>query len=169
MAAICMLIYPDIFRHYEYGVSYFGSVGATAVPYYLGFALTILFTGLVAKKLQSAGRKQLSLAFWAFTACMVGIAATSYSVNSAVYAIHWGFAIALTVCILGAIVGLTRRGGLALLDYVLISLIVTTVVVSTLPLVRSIPVVKIYIPREILVFVCSLWLMGRAALNVRRS
>src|SRR5690349_4757214 len=88
MAAVCMLLYPDIFQHYEYGVSYFGSVGITAIPYYLGFALTILFTGLAAKALQSDGRKQLSLAFWAFTICMVGIATTSYSINSAVYAVH---------------------------------------------------------------------------------
>ena len=30
---------------------------------------------------------------------MSGIAVTSYSVNDAVYAIHWAFAIALTLCI----------------------------------------------------------------------
>jgi hypothetical protein len=56
MAIVCILLYPEIFRHYEYGVSYFGSVSKTFVPYYLGFAATIIFTLLIARQLQSASK-----------------------------------------------------------------------------------------------------------------
>lgn len=159
-----MLLYPKIFQHYEYGVSYFGSVSTTLIPYYLGFGLTITFVVLIARRLQPI-RKPLSLAFYAFAFFMAGVAITSYSLNHTVYATHWGFAIALTVCILATIFWLIRQGGLALIDYVLVALIIVTVVISSLPVIHDIPVVKVYIPRELLVFTSSLWLLGRAALK----
>lgn len=164
MAAICMLLYPQVFQHPNYGVSYFGSVRATFIPFYLGFALTIAFTALAAKRLMTLS-KPLSLAFWSFAVCMTGVATTSYSLNHTVYAIHWGFAIALAICILAATIWLLTHNRLLWLDYALASLVILTLVISALPIVNDIPVVKVYIPRELLVFVCSLWLLGRAALK----
>lgn len=164
MATICMLLYPEIFQYPEYGVSYFGSVSATVVPYYLGFGLTIAFVVLIAGRLQSISRP-LSIAFYAFAVCMTGVAATSYSLNHGVYATHWAFAIALTICILATIFWLVREDGMGLIDHILIVLVVATVIISALPVVNSIPIVKIYIPRELIVFAGSLWLLGRAALK----
>lgn len=168
MAIVCTLLYPEIFQHYEYGVSYFGSVSTTFIPYYLGFGLTITFVVLIARCLWSIS-KPLSIAFYAFAFCMAGVAITSYSLNDTVYAIHWAFAIALTVCILTTIFWLLKQGGLGLIDYILICLIVITVAISSLPVIHNVPVVKVYIPRELLVFACSLWLLGRAALKVSKT
>ena len=165
MAAISILLYPEVFQHYSYGVSYFGSVQLTFIPYYFGFGTTIILTVLVAWRLRPCN-KTLSTFFYTFAACMTGVAATSYSLSHAVYATHWGCAIALTVCILAAIYWLIKHGGLQRLDYILIVLVVGTVVVSALPFVNSIPVVKVYIPRELIVFTGALWLLGRAALRV---
>ncbi|HTE22102.1 MAG TPA: hypothetical protein VK674_03600 [Candidatus Limnocylindria bacterium] len=163
-AAICILLYPEVFQHYEYGVSYFGSVSSTYIPYYFGFGITIILTALIGWRLRLI-KKSLSMFFYAFAACMTGVAVTSYSLNHTVYATHWGFAIALTICILATIWWLIKQGGLARFDYILIVLIVTTVIISALPIVHSIPGVRVYIPRELIVFVCSLWLLGRAALK----
>lgn len=162
MATICILLYPEVFQHYEYGVSYFGSVSATSMPYYLGFGVTITLTALVAQRLRPFN-KTLSAFFYAFAGCMAGVAGTSYS--HTIYAIHWGFAIALTIFILAAIYWLIRQGSLVWLDYLLVMLVVATVVVSALPVVHDIPGVRMYIPRELIVFVCSLWLLGRVALR----
>ena len=168
MAAICTLLYPQVFRHPDYGVSYFGSVHLTFIPFYLGFALTIIFTALAAKRLMMLS-KTLSLAFWSFAVCMTGVAATSYSLNHTVYATHWGFAIALAICILTATIWLIVRGRLKGLDYAVAGLIIVTIVVSALPVVNDIPIVEFYIPRELLVFICSLWLLGHAALKLPAS
>lgn len=165
MATICVLLYPQVFQHPDYGVSYFGSVHATFIPFYLGFALTITFIVLLAKRLTTLS-KPLSLAFWSFAVCMTGVAATSYSLNHTVYATHWGFAIALALCILTATIWLMARGRLKGLDYAVVSLIIGAIVISALPVVNDIPIVEFYIPRELLVFVCSLWLLGRSALKL---
>ena len=159
-----MLLHPQIFQHYDYGVSAFGSVPVTSIPYYFGFGITIFLTALTARRLQSANRP-LSVFFFAFAACMMGVAITSYSASDAVYAVHYGFVIALTICILAAIGWLVKQGGLTWLDYILMGLIIVTVVVSALPIVHSIPGVRVYIPRELTIFVCSLWLLGRSALK----
>lgn len=165
MATLCMLLYPEIFQHYEYGVSYFGSVSPTFIPYYLGFVITIVFTLMIARRLHSISNP-LSATFYALAICMAGVMLTSYSLDSAIYTVHWAFAIALTGSILIAIFWLVRQGGLARIDYVLIALVVVTVIISALPIIHDIPIVKVYIPRELLVFVCSLWLLGRAAFKI---
>jgi hypothetical protein len=164
MTGICLLLYPEILRHYEYGVSYFGSVSATAIPYYLGFGITILLTALAGQKLMAVNRL-LGWFFYVFAACMTGVAATSYTLNSDVYAAHWGFVIALTLCLLAAIAWLVKHGGLQWLDYALMGLLVVTIVISVLPIVHHIPVVRIYILRELAGFICALWLLGRAAVT----
>jgi hypothetical protein len=120
---------------------------------------------LIARRLQPI-TKPLSAAFYALAICMAGVTATSYSLSSAVYATHWAFAIALTICILVTILWLIKQRGLVWLDWILIGVVVITVILSASPIVHDIPVVKIYIPRELLVFTCSLWLLGRAALRM---
>lgn len=164
MVAVCMALYPKVFQHLDNGVSYFGSVRATFIPYYLGFGLTITCIAVIAARLRRLDRA-LSAVFWSVVVCMSGVALTSYSLNHTVYALHWAFAIALALCILGACFWLVGRGNLAKLDYLLVGLIVTAIVISALPVVGHIPVVKVYIPRELLIFLCSLWLLGRAALK----
>lgn len=82
--------------------------------------------------------------------------ATSYSLNHTVYAVHWGFAIALAVCTLTATIWLLARGRLLSLDYALAVLIIMTIAISALPVVNDIPIVAFYIPRELVVFICSL-------------
>lgn len=165
MAIVCILLYPAVFQHYEYGLSYFGSISITFIPYYLGFTLTIIFTLLVARRLQELSRP-LSVAFYAFALFMTGVAVTSYSLSRVAYVIHWAFAVALTVCILVAIFWLLKQGNLTSTDYLLITTILVTVLVSALPIVQAIPIVKVYILREMLVFICSLWLLGRAVSRI---
>lgn len=164
MAAICMMIYPEVFRHYDYGISYFGSVPSTLIPYYVGFTLTVTFVVLVAKRLWRIDRP-LSGAFWAIAIFMVCVAASSYTLSGFMYALHWVFAALLVACILVTIFWLVWRSGLSWLDYALASLVVCTVVISGLQVVHNIPIARAYIPRELLVFVCSLWLFGRTALG----
>ena len=58
-------------------------------------ALIVAFVVAIAQRLRYIN-KSLSTFFYLFGACMIGIAATSYSLNGTVYAVHWAFAIALT-------------------------------------------------------------------------
>lgn len=168
MTIVCVLLYPEVFRHYEYGISYFGSVPKTMGPYYLGFGLTIFFLVLVALKLRSLHNRKtlpLQLAFWAIVICLSGIAVTSYSVNDMAYAVHWVFAIALTLCIVTVAIWLIALHKLLRLDYALVAAILVTIILSALPIIHTIPYFRVYIPRELLVFMCSLLLLRRATLK----
>jgi hypothetical protein len=100
---ICILIHPNIFHYYGYGVSEFGAIHDTLVPFFLGFAATILFLALIALRLRSTA-KALSLIFLLAASCLAGIAITSYPFNGFTYDLHWCFVILLTLVIVTGII-----------------------------------------------------------------
>lgn len=168
MVAVCIALYPQVFRNYEYGVSEFGAIHRTLIPFFLGFAATVFFLVRTALLLRTKDRL-LSWSFLWAALCMSGIAVTSYPIDRAWYDLHWFFVIMLTLGILVTMVLLIRRHSVERLDYLLMALFLATTVISILPVVHDIPGVREFIPRELLGFISSFLVLGRGAINARGS
>jgi hypothetical protein len=50
-------------------------------------------------------------------------------------------------------------------DSVLATIFVATTIISTLPVVRDIPIFRDFILRELICFISSFWFLGKAALD----
>jgi len=164
MVGVCIALYPHIFRNYQYGISEFGAVHRTHIPFFIGFAATVFFLVRIAFLLRTAD-KPLSYLFCWVAFCMGGIAVTSYPIDRLWYDLHWVFVGMLVLGILAAMAMLTKRHAAGRLDYLLMTLFLVTTFVSILPVVHDIPGVRQFIPRELLGFVSSFWVLGRAAVN----
>ncbi len=160
MVAICIALYPQIFHNYEYGISEFGAVHRTLIPFFLGFAATVFFLVRVALLLRATDQL-LSRSFWWVAVCMGGIAVTSYPVDRIWYDLHWFFVGMLTLGISLTMAMLIKRHKVTQLDYLFIALFAAITVISILPVVHDIPGVREFIPRELIGFVCSFWMLGR--------
>lgn len=167
MAAICSLIYPEVFDKYEYGLSTFGSVWPTIPLYYLGFAVTIACLIAIILKLRHLGKSTLFMRYMlgASSIFMAGIAITSYSQTRGIYLVHVGFAVLLAIVQLILTVWILKQKHIGALDYVLAAGFVAIVVISVLPIVRHIPIIRSFPLRETLAFICALGIIGRAALR----
>lgn len=164
MVLVCIMIFPQVFEHANYGISHFGTEHTTLLPYYFGFSLTIMFTLLLAFKIKNQ-RPQLSTRFMLIAMFMSGTAATSYYFNHTVYITHWVFSILLMLTIVAtALLQLTRNNYTGV-DRFILYLLVADIIVSLYPGINQIAGLKYFIPRETLMFMCSFWLMGRAVLN----
>jgi len=166
--AICFLLYPSILDHCNYGISYFGSVRVTMLPYYLGLVGTIMCLVVIARQLHTIGRsaQPFSLGFWGAAILLGGVAATSYSVSHSVFVVHMVFDIVLILNQLAVTTWMLLYTKVAVLDYVLTSVLVVTVIISILPLIHHLPVIRSFPLREVVIFVCALALMGRPALGM---
>lgn len=164
MVGICVLVHPDVFRYYGYGVSEFGTIHDTLIPFFVGFAGTAFFLTLIALSLRPAN-KFLSTIFLLVAATLCGIAITSYPFNRFTYQLHWCFVILLTLVISTEMARQLRIAAMATTDYVLVVIFFATTIVSILPIVRDIPIFRDFILRELLAFVSSFWFLGRAALR----
>ena len=165
MVAVCIALYPQVFRNYEFGISEFGAVHRTLIPFFLGFAATVFFLVQIALLLRTKDR----LLGWSFlwvALCMSGIAVTSYPIDRVWYDLHWFFVIMLTLGIVVTMVLLVKRRNVEWLDYLFMALFLIATVISILPIVHGIPGVREFIPRELLGFVSSFWVLARAALRV---
>jgi len=168
MTAICFLLYPEILDNYTYGISYFGSVPLTMIPYYLGFSGTIICLGVIAWQLLRFWPKVLPLvtAFWLGTAFMIGVAATSYSTSDSVFLVHLVICIGLTLNELIIAAWVITRRDTEMFDIFLALVLVITVLVSALPVVHNMAILRSFPLRELIVFSSALALTGRAALRV---
>lgn len=168
MTAVCFLLYPEILDNYTYGISYFGSVPLTMIPYYLGFSGTIICLGIIAWQLLRFWPQILPLvvAFWLGTVLMIGVAATSYSTSDSVFLIHLIICIGLTLNELIIAFWIITRRRADSIDLILGLILATTVLVSVLPVVHDTPILRSFPLRELVVFSSALALTGRAALRV---
>jgi hypothetical protein len=168
MTVLCTLLYPQIFDNYAYGISSFGSFSETMIPYYLGFAATIVCLVIIALQLGKCGprAKPLRLGMWIGSILMAGIAATSYAQDGGAFLAHIIFAILLTLNQFVITLWIVMQKDAETLDYILAFVFGAVVLISILPLVHDIPALRSYPLREILVFICALGLSGRAALRL---
>lgn len=170
MATICSLLYPQVFKHYVYGISTFGSVHKTAGLYTLGFVGTIFCMAVIARELAKFKQASpLRLALWVGIVCMVGILVTSlgaYSQWHSTYLVHVVFASILALSQTIIAIWIIRQKGVAVVDYGLAIGFIIIVVISILPLVGYIPGFRSYPLRETLAFICAMGLIGRASLRI---
>jgi hypothetical protein len=170
MAIICSLLYPQVFKHYVYGISTFGSVHKTAALYTLGFVGTIFCVAVIARELSKIKRTGLlRLALWAAIVCMTGILATSlgtYSQWHSIYLVHVVFASMLALSQTIIAIWIVRQKGATVVDYGLAISFIIVVAISILPLVGYIPGFRSYPLREALAFICAMGLIGRASLRL---
>ncbi len=169
MAAVCFLLHPQILDNYTYGISYFGSVPITMVPYYLGFAGTIACMLIVAWQLLRFGQRALPLqvGFALGSILMAGVAITSYSVSDTVFFIHLILCLGLVLNEAVLIFWIVLQKDASGLDYGLALLFAVTVIISVLPLIHDLTIIRSFPLRELIIFVCALGLAGRAALRIK--
>lgn len=161
MVGLCLVIHPAILRDYQYGISQFGAIGATQIPFFVGFAMTAAFLGLIALKLR-ARSKFLSTIILVAVFCLLAIAITSYPINRLTYDLHWCFVIALILNICIVMIQHIRNGSSTKQDYILAFIFALTTIISILPLVHHIPVFRNFVLRETIIFASSFWFMSRA-------
>ena len=170
MAAICSLLYPQVFDHYVYGISTFGSVGRTAIIFTLGFVGTIVCMAMIVSVLRKFERTSpLRIALWAGIVFMAGILVTSlgpYSQWRSTYLVHVIFASVLAVNQTAITLWAIRQKGVTAVDYGLAFGFIAIVIISILPLVGDIPGLRSYPLREALAFACSMGLIARASLRI---
>jgi hypothetical protein len=170
MAAICSLIYPQVFKHYVYGISTFGSVSKTFAFFTLGFVGTIICMTVIANELRRLEQTLLlRMALWAGVVLLAGILVTSLGTDSqwhSTYLVHVVFASMLAISQTLITLWAVRQKEAAIVDYGLAIGFIVIVVISILPLVGHIPGLRSYPLREALAFVCAMGLMGRASLRI---
>jgi len=164
MVAVCIALHPSIFRYYGYGISEFGAVHATVIPFFVGFAATVYFLTRIGLSLRKASRF-LGTAFLVLAACLSGIAITSYPVNRFIYDLHWWFAGALVLTILVTMIWQLRSGESKILDYVLAMLFLFVTVMSGLPHITSTPIFGDFLLREMVAFAAAFWFIVRVVVT----
>jgi len=162
MVGICILMHPGTLATYEFGISEFGAIRATQVPFFIGFAATAAFFSLIGWRLR--GDRFLNTVFLITAFCLIGIAATSYPVNRLWYDLHWCIVIALGFNVLTAMVWRAKSRSISKADCVLAAIFIAITVISFLPILRHIPILRSFILREVIGFITSFWFLGRAAL-----
>jgi len=163
MVGICIFIHHSTLATYEYGISEFGAIRATQLPFFLGFAAAAVFFGFIAWQLRVD--RFLSKVFLIASLCLVGIAITSYPINRFTYDLHWCFVVALGLDVLTTMAQQAKSKPLGSIDYVLVVVFITITIISFLPILRHIPILRSFILREVIGFIAAFWFLGRAALS----
>ncbi|HSX07738.1 MAG TPA: hypothetical protein VLG11_02495 [Candidatus Saccharimonadales bacterium] len=161
MVIVCISLHPSVFKYYGYGISEFGAIHATVLPFFIGFAATIYFLIRIAITLKALSQF-LSTTFFVSAICLSGIAVTSSPMSRFTYDLHWWFAGTLTLNILMTMVWQLRRGMTKTLDHLLAAVFLVTVIVSLLPHAQAIPIFGDFILRESIGFIASFWFLMRA-------
>lgn len=97
----CLMLRPSVVRA-NVGVSEFGTVGRTLVPYMTGLLLTSYFMARAAHRLDHHQRRQVILADWllAIAILIIAVSLTPYSIGSLFDTVHvviTGIAFALEI------------------------------------------------------------------------
>lgn len=163
MVGICVLIHPSTLATYEYGISEFGAIRATQIPFFVGFVATATFFALVAWRLRAD--RFLSIVFLLTAFYLIAIAATSYPVNRLWYDLHWCIVIALGFNVLITMARRAKSKSIDKTDYALAAIFIAVTIISFLPILRHIPVLRSFVLREVIGFISSFWFLGRTALR----
>jgi len=163
---VCMLIRPDLFDHPDYGISFFGSIRATLVPYTLGL-LTVVYclwaTAGELKAYQHARGLRTGYLFGA--ACLLGITLTPMALNTFVWWTHIAISFILLVSQVAVTVWVLRQKHTTWIDYLIGAVFfgsgIATVLSGTWP-----GILGVYAIGELIVFNSSILLLGRAALHI---
>lgn len=162
---ICMLIRPDLFDHPDYGISFFGSIRATLVPYTLGLLTVVYCLWAIARELRPYPyARLLRLGYLAGAACLLGIVLTPMALHPVVWWTHIGISFVLLVSQIVVSVWLLLHKEATWVDYLIGFFFFTggiaTVLSGTWP-----GILGVYTLGELVVFTTSILLLGRAALG----
>ncbi len=148
MVSLCLTIYPSILHNYQHGISQFGAIRTTQIPFFLGFAITAAFFGLISRHLRVISRF-LSAVFLVATLCLICIAVTSYPINRFMYDLHWVFVILLIFDVVVAMTWHIKKDLLpSWTDYMLAFIFMGTTIISILPIIHHIPFFRNFVLRE---------------------
>ena len=165
-AVICMLIRPDLFDHPDYGLSFFGSIRATLVPYVIGLLTVAVCLWLIAKERTGYKKARLLRIGYLFGAgCLAGIILTPMALHPVVWWTHIGVSLVLLVSQNVVTVWVLRQKDANWIDYLTGAVFfmsgIAMVLSGTWP-----GILGVYAIGELFVFSSSIVLLGRAALRV---
>lgn len=163
---ICILIRPDLFDHPDYGISFFGSIRATLLPYSLGLLTTAYCLWAIAKELRPyPAARHLYIGYLLGAVCILGITLTPMALHPVIWWTHIAISFVLLVSQITVITWTLQQKTASWIDYLLGSLFfasgAATVLSGTWP-----GVLTVYAIGELVVFMSSILLLGRVALHV---
>lgn len=167
-AGICMLIRPDLFDHPDYGLSFFGSIRATLVPYTIGLLTVVYCLWSIAKLLKPYKQaRPLRLGFLFGAGCLLGITLTPMALHPIVWWTHIAISIVLMFSQIAVTVWVLCRKESTWIEYIIGALFfaggIATVLSGTWP-----GILGVYTLGELVVFTTSILLLGRAALHIAK-
>jgi hypothetical protein len=168
-STLCILIRPDLFDHPDYGLSFFGSIAKTVVPYALGLLTTSWCLWRIAHELTPfKDTKPLRLALRFAAICLVGIVLTPMALAPAVFQTHLVISGLLALSQMVAVAWILCRTKAKLPDYLLgIAFYVSgvaTILSGTWP-----GILGVYAIGEIGIFISELAIISRAALRLSQT
>lgn len=170
MSIICILIRPDLFDHPDYGLSFFGSIRNTLVPYIAGLLTIVYCLWAIARELRPFKQADvLRRIYIVGAATMLGIVLTPMALHPVVWWTHIAIGFVLLFNLLFATAWILLRKGTPLLDYLIGAALLAsgtvTVLSGTWPGVLGVCALG-----EMGVFATGVLLLGRAALRtVKRN
>lgn len=164
MNIVCMLLQPQLFSHPHWGISYFGSLARTSIPYYGGFAIVVACLAGITYELRRTRQawRFLYRTLWAVTLLAFGTAVTSSMHGAFLWWSHIVISFALTVVPVPALVVALRRPGTKWYEYACMALLVTGVVTLNLSATWA-GVLGLYAWAEMIIFIALLGSLGIAA------
>lgn len=163
---ICMLIRPDLFEHPDYGLSFFGSIKKTIVPYMLGLLTVVYCLWSISKEIKHAKHaRPLHLGFVVGAGCLLGITLTPMALHPIVWWTHIAISVVLEISMISVVVWILLQKEATWIDYIIGALFfvagVATFLSGTWPGILGVAALG-----ELVVFATSILLLGRAALHV---
>ncbi len=166
---VCILIRPDLFDHPDYGISFFGSIRNTLVPYTLGLLTVVYCLWRIAQVLVAYPRGRVVRIGYLFgAACLLGITLTPMALHPVVWWTHIAISLVLLISQIAVVVWILRQKGLSWIDY----LAGAAFFISGIAMVLSGTwpgILGVYALGELAVFNSNIVLLGRAALRVIHS
>jgi len=118
--AICISIRPDLFDHPDYGISFFGSIAKTLIPYVLGLLITAWCLRGIARELRPfPSTKPLRGALLLSALLLVCIVLTPMALSPAVFWSHIAISAILGLTQIAMVVWILLRSDPGPIDYLL--------------------------------------------------
>lgn len=166
MNIACMLLQPQLFDHPHWGISYFGSLARTLLPYYGGIAIIIACLSSITYELRrtNKGWRFLYRAFWAVTGLTIYIALSSPMRGAFLWWSHIVVCFVLLLVALATEVRVLLKPGARWYEYVWMLLLIGGTVLLNLSADWA-NVLGIYAWSEMILFVAVLLALGTAAVR----
>jgi hypothetical protein len=162
---ICILIRPDLFDHPDYGISFFGSIRATLIPYTIGILTVVYCMWSIAKELAPySAARPLRLGYLFGAGCLLGIVLTPMALHPVVWWTHIAISLALLISQLAVCTWILLQKDANWIDY-LIGLVFLASGIATFLSGTWPGVLTVYAVSELIVFAANISLLGRAALR----